>query len=116
MLSGPRFAGSNPKVTHVLAQALTCASPQLLGRTLILERQCAFSAVHGLVSWWLGSKESACNAGDGFYPWVGKVSWRRKSQPAPVFLSGESQGQRSLACCRLWGHKELDMTKATELN
>ena len=73
MLSGPRFAGSNPKVTHVLAQALTCASPQLLGRTLILERQCAFSAVHGLVSWWLGSKESACNAGDmGSIPGSGR--------------------------------------------
>ena len=73
MLSGPRFAGSNPKVMHVLAQALTCASPQLLGRTLILERQCAFSAVHGLVSWWLGSKESACNAGDmGSIPGSGR--------------------------------------------
>ena len=31
--------------------------------------------------------------------------WRRKWQPTPVFLPGESQGWRSLACCRLWGHK-----------
>ena len=32
-----------------------------------------------------------------FYPWVGKTSWRRKWQPTPVFLTGESHGQRSLA-------------------
>ena len=73
MVSGPRFAGRNPKVTPVLAQPLTCARPQLLGGTLILERQCAFLVVHGLVSWWLGSKESACNAGDmGSIPGSGR--------------------------------------------
>ena len=33
----------------------------------------------------------------GFDPWVGKVSWRRKWQPTPVFFPGESYGQRSLA-------------------
>ena len=31
-----------------------------------------------------------------FYPWVGKIPWRRKWQSTPVFLSGKSQGQRSL--------------------
>ena len=30
-------------------------------------------------------------------PWVGKIPWRRKWQPTPVFLLGESHGQRSLA-------------------
>jgi len=34
-----------------------------------------------------------------FNPWVGKVPWRREWQPAPVFLPGESHGQRSLAGC-----------------
>ena len=34
-------------------------------------------------------------------------------QPTPVFLSGESQGQRSLVGCRLWGHKESNMTEVT---
>ena len=43
------------------------------------------------------SKESACNAGPGFHPWVGHISWRRKWQPAPVFLPGKFHGQRSLA-------------------
>ena len=35
-------------------------------------------------------------------------------QPPPVFLPGESQGQRSLVGCRLWGHTELDTTEATQ--
>ena len=39
--------------------------------------------------------------------------WRRKWQPTPVFLPGESQGQGSLVGCRLWGGKELDTTEAT---
>ena len=30
-------------------------------------------------------------------PWVGKISWRRAWQPTPVFLPGESHGQRKLA-------------------
>ena len=29
-------------------------------------------------------------------PWLGKIPWRRKWQPTPVFLPGESHGQRSL--------------------
>ena len=45
-----------------------------------------------------------------FDPWVGKVPWRRKRQPTPVFLPGKSRGQRSLAGYSPWGRKELDMT------
>ena len=41
------------------------------------------------------------------------MHWRRKWQPTPVFLSGESQGRGSLVGCRLWGHTELDMTEVT---
>ena len=44
------------------------------------------------------------------------MHWRRKWQPTPVFLPGESQGQGSLVGCRLWGHTELDMTEATSLS
>ena len=33
--------------------------------------------------------------------------------PTPVFLPEESQGQRSLVCCRLWGRTELDTTEVT---
>ena len=32
----------------------------------------------------------------GFDPWIGKIPWRRAQQPTPVFLPGESHGQRSL--------------------
>ena len=38
---------------------------------------------------------------------------RRKWQPTPVFLPGESQGRGSLVGCRLWGHTESDTTEAT---
>ena len=38
---------------------------------------------------------------------------RRKWQPTPVFLPGESQGRGSLVGCRLWGHTEWDTTEAT---
>ena len=39
----------------------------------------------------------------GFHLWVGKIPWRRKWHPTPVFLPGESHGQRSLASCSPWG-------------
>jgi len=38
----------------------------------------------------------------GFDPWVGKIPWRRERVPTPLFLPGESRGQRSLG--------ESDMT------
>ena len=44
---------------------------------------------------------------------VSSEIWRRKWQPTPVFLPGESQGQRSLVGYCLWGCTELDMTEAT---
>ena len=48
-----------------------------------------------------------------FNPWVGKIPWRRKWQPTPVFLPGESHGQRSLMGYSPWGHKESDTTEHT---
>ena len=42
---------------------------------------------------------------------IRKIPWRRKWQPTPVFLPGESHGKRSLARYSLWGHKESDMTE-----
>ena len=43
-------------------------------------------------------RASACIAGErpGFDPWVRKIPWRRKWQPTPVFLPGESHGWRRL--------------------
>ena len=41
------------------------------------------------------------------------MHWRRKWQPTPVLLPGDSQGRGSLVGCRLWGRTESDATKAT---
>ena len=41
------------------------------------------------------------------------MHWRKKWQPTPVFLPGESQGRRRLVGCSLWGCTESDMTEAT---
>ena len=47
--------------------------------------------------WWLSGKEFTFQRSRrGFSPWVGKIPWRRKWQPIPVFLAGKSHGQRSL--------------------
>ena len=58
-------------------------------------------------------KESACNAGDardtGLIPGLGRFSRRKPWQP--VFLPGESHGQRSLGGYSPWGHKKSDTTE-----
>ena len=46
-----------------------------------------------------------------FNPWVGKSPWRRKWQPTPVFLPGESHGWRSLGGYSPRGRKESDTTE-----
>ena len=54
---------------------------------------------------WCSGKKSACQCKRPrrcrFNPWVGKISWSRKWQPTPVFLPGESYGQKSLVGYRL---------------
>ena len=58
------------------------------------------------------SKESACSTGDpGSIPESGRSPGRRKWLSTPIFLPGESHGQRSLVGYSPWGHKELDMTE-----
>ena len=58
-------------------------------------------------------KNSAVMRRLGFNPWVGKTPWGREWQFTPVFLPGESHGQRSLAGDSPWGHKEFVTTEAT---
>ena len=49
----------------------------------------------------------------GLDPWVRKISWRRKWQPTPVFLPGESYGLRSLASYIPWSCKRSNITEVT---
>ena len=62
-------------------------------------------------------KNPPANTGDikrhWFDPWVGKIPWRRAWKPTPVFLPGESPGQKSLKDYSPWGSEELDMTEVT---
>ena len=59
------------------------------------------AAVHGVAKHWTRLSDFTF------------MHWRRKWQPTPVFLPGESQGRRSLVGCRLWGHTESDTTEVT---
>ena len=59
----------------------------------------------------MGSLES--DTTEGLHSLFTFMHWRRKWQPTPVFLPGESQGQGSLVGCCLWGRTELDTTEAT---
>ena len=53
-------------------------------------------------------KASACQCRRyRFDLWVGKIPWKRKWQPAPVFLPGKSHGQRSLEGYGPWGCKRV---------
>ena len=50
-----------------------------------------------------------------FKPWVREIPWRKAWKSTPVFLPGESHGQRSLASHSPWGHKESDTTERLTL-
>ena len=47
---------------------------------------------------------------------IRKIPWRRKWQPAPIFLPGESHGQRKLVDFSPWDHKESDMTECAHMS
>ena len=58
------------------------------------------------------SLRASCQCrGHRFDPWVGKIPWRRKWKPTPIFLPREFHGQRSLVGYSPPGHKESDTTK-----
>ena len=63
---------------------------------------------------WLSGEEPACSVGDRFDPWVRKIPWRRKWLPTPVFLPGESHGQRSLVGYSPWGSQKVWQDWATD--
>ena len=65
---------------------------------------------------WIGNGiESACQCRrgkrHGFNPWVDKIPWRRKWQPAPVFLPEESHGERGLVGYSPWRQTWLSIAQ-----
>ena len=68
---------------------------------------------YGLRRW--VTKESTCQCRRlRFIPWVGTIPWKRKWQPTPLFLPGQSYGQRSLVGSSPWGHKRVGYNLATK--
>ena len=65
----------------------------------------------------VSGKEPGCqcrrHSRRGFNPWVGKIPWRRKWLPTPIFLPRESHEQRNLVGYSPKGRKELDTTEVT---
>ena len=59
----------------------------------------------GLLQWLISKKPACQGRRRKFSLWVGKIPWRRKWQPTPVFLPGEFHGQRSPAGYSPWGHE-----------
>ena len=64
---------------------------------------------------WLSGKESTCHCRRSrFNLWVGKITWRRKWQPTPVFLPEKSHGQWSLAGYRPWVRRVKSRTRLSD--
>ena len=64
---------------------------------------------------WLSGKESACQCRrHRFLPWVGKIAWRRKWQPTPIFLPRKFQGQRILTGYSPWSCKRVEHNLVTK--
>ena len=81
-----------------------------------LSREEAAETIEYIIQLALPVKNLCAKAGHKrheFDPRVWKIPWRRAWQLIPLFLPGESLGQRSLAGYSPWGHRESDMTEVT---
>ena len=97
------------------------------GFSVMKQNSFAFSVIQRILTIWSVSFAFFCKIPEHILPNIPQrylglycqiylfidVLWRRKWQPTPVFLPGESQGWGSLVGCRLWGHTESDATEAT---
>ena len=117
------FASSVPQVPRAppMVPQETCLSPGLMVR--IWERSVGNGTHSSTVAWKIPWKEepgglqsmgslSQTQLSDVTFTYT-FMHWRRKRQPTPVFLPGDSQGWGSLVGCRLWGRTESDMTEVT---
>ena len=70
-----------------------------------------------MLPWWLSGKESASQCRRyRFDLWVGKIPWRKKRQPTPVFLPRKSHGQMILMSYSLGVAKELNVLRQLNNN
>ena len=69
---------------------------------------------------WCSGKDSVSSAEDvrdmSSIHWSGKIPWRRKWQPTPVFVPEKSHGQRSLVSYSSWGRKESNTTEQLSMS
>ena len=82
------------------------------GKGTLLQHSCLENPMDG-GAWWAavhGVAEGRTRLSDFTFTFM---HWRRKWQPTPVFLPGESQGQRNLVGCRPRGRTESDTTEVT---
>ena len=72
---------------------------------LVMDREAWLAVIHGVPKSQTGLS--------GWTDWTEQDLWRRQWYPTPVLLPRESQGERILVGCCLWGHTELDTVKVT---
>ena len=118
-------AGYSSLWLHLPSQLLALPLlPQRIGGELVIKVEKAMAPHSSTLAWkisWMeepGRLQSMGSRRVG-HDWATSLSlftvmlWRRKWQPTPVFLPGESQGWGSLVGSRLWGRTELDTTEVT---
>ena len=107
---------------HILFSCLcqiSCNLPLIRTTVVAFRTHVAHSGASQVAQWF---KNPPANTGDArdssSIPWSGRSPGEgRKWQPTPVFLPGESHGQRSLVVYSPWGHKKSDATeRQTQLN
>ena len=95
-------------LTILIFKKISCEPRE--GNGMPLQYSCLENPMDG-AAWWAAvhgvAKSRTCLRDFTF------THWRRKWQPTPVFLPGESQGWGSLVGCHLWGRTESDTTGAT---
>ena len=103
---------NRPRVTHMICEEIVTKHGE--GNDTPLQYSCLENPMDR-GAWWAAVHEVAKSR-----TWLSDFTltfhfmhWRRKWQPTPVFLPGESQGWGSLVGCHLWGLTESDTTEAT---
>ena len=106
----PRQAVRTHARTLMWAHTCTCGHSCRLSHSMTLMLLANLEPSQ-MREWWRAHLQCRKHKRLGLDPWVGKIPWRRKRQPTPVFLPGEFQGQKSLVGYSPWGSQESDTTQ-----